>query len=68
MEEACLPLKCYSPEFIVQPFLKKDGVQLKLWLKSVYSVVVGPGLGKEYAFEWIQGRDEQTGIDVETVL
>ena len=49
MDEAALPLKCYSPEMIVHPFLGKDGSDLKLWLKTTFTaVVIGPGLGKTH--------------------
>lgn len=33
-EEASIPLKCYSPEFIVHPCLN-DQQQLKVWLDRV---------------------------------
>ncbi|TNV76853.1 hypothetical protein FGO68_gene11211 [Halteria grandinella] len=56
-EEAAIPIKCYSPEFIVHPCLY-DMEQLDMWLNAVTSVVVGPGLG----------RDKETQQAVERVL
>jgi ATP-dependent NAD(P)H-hydrate dehydratase len=45
-QEASLPIKSYSPEFIVHPCLN-DREELLKWLDSaVTSVVIGPGLGR----------------------
>ena len=56
-EEAALPIKSYSPEFIVHPCLGNRDELLK-WLDSVTSIVIGPGLG----------REEKTSLVVNDVL
>lgn len=45
-EEAAIPIKCYSPEFIVHPCLN-DSQQMIKWLDPCTSVVIGPGLGRK---------------------
>ncbi len=56
-EEASIPIKCYSPEFIVHPCLTNRD-ELHKWLDFVTSIVIGPGLG----------RDSQTESVVKDVL
>ena len=56
-EEAAIPIKSYSPEFIVHPCLNNKNELVK-WLDAVTSIVIGPGLG----------RDESTADVVKEVL
>ncbi|KAJ8876437.1 hypothetical protein PR048_020882 [Dryococelus australis] len=46
--DAAVPIKSYSPELIVHPFLDDpDAVNLiKVWLPRLHTLVIGPGLGR----------------------
>ena len=53
--DACIPIKCYSPELIVHPgFNNSENEELInksiRWFKSMDSIVFGPGLGREEDF------------------
>jgi ATP-dependent NAD(P)H-hydrate dehydratase len=56
-EEAAIPIKSYSPEFIVHPCLNDPDEMIK-WMDACTSIVIGPGLG----------RDESTSEMVRRVL
>jgi ATP-dependent NAD(P)H-hydrate dehydratase len=50
--EAAIPIKCYSPELIVHPGFDYNNNQTLLdktsrWFKSMDSLVIGPGLGRD---------------------
>jgi ATP-dependent NAD(P)H-hydrate dehydratase len=51
-KDAVIPIKSYSPELIVHPGFDQEENSILLqktirWLKSMNSLVVGPGLGRE---------------------
>lgn len=43
------PLKTYSPNFIIYPFIQRsnNSEQIDSILSKVHSVIIGPGLGKD---------------------
>ncbi|XP_063215627.1 ATP-dependent (S)-NAD(P)H-hydrate dehydratase [Bacillus rossius redtenbacheri] len=47
-KDAATPIKSYSPELIVHPFLDDpEAVDLiKVWLPRLHALVIGPGLGR----------------------
>jgi ATP-dependent NAD(P)H-hydrate dehydratase len=50
--DAAIPIKCYSPELIVHPaFSTEEDTELlkktARWFKSMDSILIGPGLGRE---------------------
>lgn len=56
--EASIPIKSYSPELIVHPAFNnsKDEILLNKsirWFKSMDSILIGPGLGRENDIEFI---------------
>lgn len=56
--EAAIPIKCYSPELIVHPaFNQPDNTDLinktLRWFKSMHSIAMGPGLGRDDTIESI---------------
>ncbi|XP_076066349.1 NAD(P)HX dehydratase isoform X2 [Oratosquilla oratoria] len=48
MRDAGLPIKSYSPELIVHPFLDAPDpmTELEEWLPRLHALVLGPGLGR----------------------
>lgn len=44
-KDAMIPLKCYSPEFIVHKYTQDD--KTTRWLKNMDSIVYGCGMGRE---------------------
>ena len=50
--EAAIPIKSYSPELIVHPAFNNFSNEILLkktirWFKSMNSILIGPGLGRE---------------------
>ena len=50
--EAAIPIKSYSPELIVHPAFNTFSNEILLkktirWFKSMNSILIGPGLGRE---------------------
>lgn len=48
-KDASTPIKTFSPELIVHPFLDRDDAmgQIEPWLDILHVVVIGPGLGRD---------------------
>ena len=68
-KEASLPIKSYSPELIVHPGFDDETESILLtktirWLKSMSSLVVGPGLGREESMNKIFNTILNTSKDL----